>query len=58
MQLPEEEPRSSSSRDSIDVQLWSLQCDSSDSRLKHMFILTGVTAHVCRRACKEVKFIA
>lgn len=52
-QSPEEESRSSSSRNSIDVQLWSLQCDSSDSRFKHVFILTSIAAHVCGRACAK-----
>ena len=52
---PEEESRPSSCSHGVDVQLWCLQGDSSCGRLKHMFILTSVSTHICRGSCSVRK---
>lgn len=46
--LPKEQSRASTCCYSADVQLWCLQGDASDSCFKHMFILSSVSAHICR----------
>lgn len=56
--LPEEQSRASTCCDSADVKLWRLQGDASDSCFKHMFILSSVSAHICRGACTNKSIIS